>query len=486
MWFITALLATAAATDISVDPSANLTSLLSELAPGTTVYFNEGPEMMAVRIFVAIALIVSAGSAVTALNRANLPPEAGGAPDPEALEQRVMGIPMEYAVYLGALLFVPAFAILVWSNRHYPLIGEDVIEPLMAQGAFGSIAGTFLSELSTPAGLLLIVIGSASYLYIIRESLRMDIVGRQRLWMALCMMGFSALFWAFFEQGGSSINTFTDRNVDRVSEERVVASSEVGTSLTFRVAPITADPSLRELPVLDQEQFGYPGQAGAFTMTQLTELRESGTTETVTWTLTEEHVGMGVGGNAIPASPFQSANPIYILLFGPVFSWLWSFLGRRNLEPSTPVKFAFGLFQLGLGFVVLWYGTQVCDDRGMVAVSFLLLGYLLHTTGELCLSPVGLSMVTKLSPKRLVATVMGAWFLATAFSGLLAAVIAGFTGTSHGGSEGEGIPVPIETVHVYGEVFGAVGLAAVIASVFALVISPILRRWMHEGEPASV
>ena len=80
------------------------------------------------------------------------------------------------------------------------------------------------------------------------------------------------------------------------------------------------------------------------------------------------------------------------------------------------MKFALGLLQLGLGFGALWYGAQKADARGMVAVSWLLLGYLLHTTGELCLSPVGLSMVTKLSPRRLVSTVMGAWFLATAFS----------------------------------------------------------------------
>ena len=110
-------------------------------------------------------------------------------------------------------------------------------------------------------------------------------------------------------------------------------------------------------------------------------------------------------------------------------------LGTRGLEPSTPVKFSLGLLQLGLGFGAFWYGAQSANDRGMVAVVWLLLGYLLHTTGELCLSPVGLSMVTKLSPARIVSTVMGAWFLATAFSNYLAGAIAQLTGVEGEGEE---------------------------------------------------
>ena len=85
---------------------------------------------------------------------------------------------------------------------------------------------------------------------------------------------------------------------------------------------------------------------------------------------------MGVGGPEIPASTFQAANPIFILLFGLVFTAMWGFLGRRGLEPSTPVKFAMGLGQLSLGFVALWWGAQNADSVGMVGMSWLLLGYL--------------------------------------------------------------------------------------------------------------
>jgi POT family proton-dependent oligopeptide transporter len=182
-----------------------------------------------------------------------------------------------------------------------------------------------------------------------------------------------------------------------------------------------------------------------------------------------------------PASVYQAFNPIYILIFGLAFTALWGFLAARRLEPSTPVKFALGLLQLGLGFGAFWYGAQHADARGMVSLNWLLLGYLLHTTGELCLSPVGLSMITKLSPRQLVSTVMGTWFLATAFSQYLAAIISQFTGVGGEGGEEPTIPVPIETVNVYGDVFGQIALVAIGCSVACFVLSPLLKRWMHEG-----
>jgi POT family proton-dependent oligopeptide transporter len=118
-----------------------------------------------------------------------------------------------------------------------------------------------------------------------------------------------------------------------------------------------------------------------------------------------------------------------------------------------------------------------------VAVIWLVLGYVLHTTGELCLSPVGLSMITKLSPKILVSTVMGAWFLATAFSQYLAAIISQFTGVSHGGGDENVIPIPLETVHVYGDVFKQIAIAAMICGGICLALSPILKAWMHSDLP---
>ena len=171
------------------------------------------------------------------------------------------------------------------------------------------------------------------------------------------------------------------------------------------------------------------------------------------------------------------------MIFGLVFTTLWSWLGAIGIEPSTPVKFAFGLMQLGLGFAMLYFGAQSSDPDGMVKSYWLLLMYLLLTTGELCLSPVGLSMVTKLSPARLVSTVMGAWFLATAFSQFLAAIIAQFAAVNDGG--GNFVPAPVKTVHIYGDVYKLIAIMAVASGVFCLILSPLLKKWMHIGEDAN-
>ena len=201
----------------------------------------------------------------------------------------------------------------------------------------------------------------------------------------------------------------------------------------------------------------------------------------VDWKTTETDVGMEIAKRKaeIPASTYQSINAICILIFGLVFTALWGFLAARSFEPSTTVKFALGLFQLGLGFGAFWLGALVHDPRGMVAMSWLCLGYLLHTTGELCLSPVGLSMVTRLSPAKLVSTVMGGWFLATAFSQFLAAIIAQFTDVSEGVEGAIAIPVPLQTVDIYGSIFGKIAICAIVSAAICFALAPLLNRWMH-------
>src|SRR5690606_2280074 len=173
---------------------------------------------------------------------------------------------------------------------------------------------------------------------------------------------------------------------------------------------------------------------------------------------TDRNVDRSLFGKSIPASVFQSVNPAFILTFAPVFAWLWVRLGRRGIEPATPTKFGLGILQLGLGFGALYFGAASAGSDGVVAIGWLLLGYLLHTTGELCLSPVGLSMITKLSPARIVGLMMGTWFLSSAFAQYVAGLIAKLTGVKeHGGAEAA-LPHPSETVMVYGDVFGKLGL----------------------------
>jgi POT family proton-dependent oligopeptide transporter len=451
-------------------------------AVGLVLFRPDNAFSIAVNVFVAVALLAAAVIAWAALGRGGLPAEAGAPPSQERLRARVLSgaLSAEHAVYLGTLLLVPVFALLVSGLSPFTadgapvvLFSERMIAELRAGGGGAQLLALLLEEVSKPAGLILVVTGLAALAYIARESVRLPQVARERMWVVLILTFFSMLFWSFFEQAGSSINNFTDRNVDRVREQRVITEADVGS--TLRIAPT-------------QEQLGHGNGAKMFTMDDLDGLRsrtEQDPDFEIDWAVSPDNVGMGIAErkHEIPASVFQSANPIFILLFGLLFSAAWGWLGQRGREPSTPLKFALGLLQLGLGFGVLWYGAQNADGRGMVAASWLLLAYLLHTTGELCLSPVGLSMVTRLSPAQLVSTVMGMWFLATAFSQYLAAIISQLTGVGHGAGE-QAMPVPRETVHVYGDVFGDIALAAIVSAGVCFALSPLLKRWMHEREPS--
>jgi POT family proton-dependent oligopeptide transporter len=127
----------------------------------------------------------------------------------------------------------------------------------------------------------------------------------------------------------------------------------------------------------------------------------------------------------VPAGWFQALGPIFIIAFAPVFAWLWVRLARRNLDPSIPVKFAFGLLMLAVGFAVMAGAAAVVARGNKAMPMWLIMTYLIHTFGELCLSPVGLSSVTKLAPRRFVGQMMGTWFLATSLGNLLAGLMAG-------------------------------------------------------------
>ena len=475
---------------VFVVPSALASALILGGAITTAlamVLLQDNALLLAVNGFVALALVISGIVSFVALSRRGLSvqeqgldADLGAPPDPELLRRPLLpGINLEWATYIITLITVPVVAALVWSNRTITLIPDSMLSAwTCSDSSWVSVLGNLAGEVSTPTGLILTLTGVVAFAYILFTAFRSTRVERDRIVVAVVLMGFSMLFWAFFEQAGSSVANFTDRNVDRVFEERVISEAEVGTTVTLKMT---------------QEQLGLHNGEQLITLDILDKLRNEGPDANgrdpleVDWTIDQEDVGMGVGGSVVPASTFQSANPIFILLFGLPFSALWALLSTRKFEPSTPVKFALGLAQLGLGFAVLWYGATLHDERGMVAMPFLILGYLLHTTGELCLSPVGLSMITRLSPTRLVSTMMGAWFLATAFSSYLSAIIATFTGVGHGGgtcggAEVEAVatfPPPIDTVMVYGSVFGTIAVAALIAAGLLAVLSPFLQRGMH-------
>jgi POT family proton-dependent oligopeptide transporter len=164
------------------------------------------------------------------------------------------------------------------------------------------------------------------------------------------------------------------------------------------------------------------------------------------------------------------------MLLAIPFATLWTWLAKKNMEPSTPVKFGLGILQAGLGFGSLVYGAQHPDQFGQVAMIWLILAYLFHTTGELCLSPVGLSAVTKLSIGNVVGVSMGTWFLATALSETVATRLGKMAAISVDGNETADAATALATYTQLFEFLMWVGLGA---GIFMIVISPILRRWMH-------
>ncbi|HEY2405768.1 MAG TPA: peptide MFS transporter [Polyangiaceae bacterium] len=260
-----------------------------------------------------------------------------------------------------------------------------------------------LVEQTKLVGVLLSVFGGVVLLGLVIMLARMESkLERERLYAALFLTLVSVVFWAFFEQAGTSMNLFTDRNVNR-----------------------------------------------------------------------------SVFGVSIPASVFQSVNPAFILLLAPPLTTLWLLLGRRGREPSSTLKFALGILQLGLGFGALYFGALTSQKTGIVPLPWLLLGYLLHTMGELCLSPVGLSLMTKLSPVKTTGLMMGVWFLSTAFAQYAASMIAAFTGVSGEGKALHALPAARDTVMVYGTVFGNIAVVALVVGVLVALSAPFVRRWMH-------
>ena len=280
--------------------------------------------------------------------------------NPEALNKTVLGIKLEWLLYLVGLV---AVVICWWLVQNQSVVGTLL-----------GIAGAIL-------------VG-----YVLWTAVRkLEPHDRDRIFAAMFLIIGSILFWALFEQAGSSLNLFTDRHVDRAG---------------------------------------------------------------------------------VPASVFQSLNAIYIVMLAPLFAWLWTSLGRKGLEPSAAAKFGLGIVQLGIGFLVLVVGSAAAGADSMVPVLFIFLIYLFHTTGELCLSPVGLSAMNRLAPAHLASLIMGTWFFASATGNFVAGLIASATGSEAASGEGAGREVVMA-------VYSQIGWIAIGVGVAVVVISPLIKKLMH-------
>ncbi|HVU31229.1 MAG TPA: peptide MFS transporter [Sphingomicrobium sp.] len=291
-------------------------------------------------------------------------------------------------VYLGALLAVPVFYFLFVNlmNTPEPEPGSGFIGYILSLSLMGKLLfGSFL--ISVPAILVW------SYLNGTGKEFQM-------MCAAMVLIVFNVFFWTLFEQAGSSLTLFADRNTDK-------------------------------------------SVFGLFT---------------------------------ISAPQTQNFNPISIVLFAPLMSALWTGLAKRGLEPSIPVKFSIALVGVGAGFLFLVWGSTFAGPDFQVGLWWLAGLYLIHSLAELCISPVGLSMITKLSITRIVGLMMGVWFLSISVAQYFAGVVAQFASVETVGGQVTNLKVSLET---YTHTFTTIAWVAIGAGLLLFLLSWPLQRWMH-------
>lgn len=291
---------------------------------------------------------------------------------------------------------------------------------------------------------------------------------RSKMLIALLLIVFSVVFWTLFEQAGSSLSLFAERSSDLT----IAQPGSVGHVLTTGILALVAAGALGVIgwavrafgaKQIDAVILGY----AILFMGVL-----AGVTGYAAFA-----AGLGGQTYAFTAAMTQSFNPGFVVLLASPVAALWIMLAKRGMEPSTPVKFGLALLLVGLGFFVLVAGVQFADPGTFrVPLIFLILLYLFHTTGELFLSPVGLSMVTKLSAAKVVGLMMGVWFLASSLAHILAAQIASSTGAETVAGQ---VLDPAAQLERYQTVFSQVGWWGLIAGVVVLALSPLLKRGMH-------
>jgi POT family proton-dependent oligopeptide transporter len=195
--------------------------------------------------------------------------------------------------------------------------------------------------------------------------------------------------------------------------------------------------------------------------------------------VTSRLVDKNIAGWDVPTPVFQSLNAGFIFIFAPLIAVLWVWLAKRNWEPSTPVKFALGVFGAGLGYLVLVAGMKSVGPSALTPVFFIFAIYWVHTMAELMLSPVGLSAMTKLAPARLVGLFMAGWFVYSGLGNALSGFIAAAAGADTVGGQIVDVAAAKEN---YIQVFSSIGLIGMAIGCMMLLIAPVVKKWMLEDE----
>lgn len=288
----------------------------------------------------------------------------------------------------------------------------------------------------------------------VKEEAETSKVTRDRIQVIAVFALFTVFFWWAFEQAGGSMTIFAADYTDRALEGSA--------AMTFKVinAIITLVPMVVitiVLALLFKQTFGAYAISNVWLGLSFVIIWGI-----VIWMLNRE---FAADATEVPASWFSVLNSLYIILFAPVFSKIW----ESKFNPSGPIKFAIGLILVGVGFAILAYGASTIPDGARVAsvsMVFLILAYLFHTLGELCVSPVGLSYVSKLAPLKLVGMMFGIWFVSNFVANLLGGLTGSYIDTI---SENYGLST-------FFLIFTAI---PVLAGIIMIIINPILLRKMH-------
>jgi proton-dependent oligopeptide transporter, POT family len=312
-------------------------------------------------VFMILGLLVFIFGRKT-LQQKGLPPNGA------ELNKPVFGfIKKEIVIYGATLLLIPVIVMLFH--------GYEVMDYLM----FG--------------------LGALAIVYIIYVAFTMEAVAKTKLFAALLLIIFSALFWAFYEQNAGALNLFAMRNVD-----------------------------------------------------------------------------MNVMGMDLPALAINNfLPPAWVILLSFVFAWLWPALNKKGLEPSTPMKFSFSFILLGLGFYVFYFACQSNIDTGLIPLWTFIAGYFFIICGELCISPIGLSMITKLSPAKMVSLMMGIWFFASAIGEFLAQKIGALMSVPEDVQQNAVASMPY-----YADILQKIAIGSILIGFILLILVPLLRRWMKD------
>jgi POT family proton-dependent oligopeptide transporter len=367
-------------------------------------------------------------------------------PSPERLRERVAGMPREWAIYLATLLGLLPIAGLMWAT------GND---------AFTLSIGVDL----TLAQLLMLAVLAVVLAWFTRFVLR-DCTPRERGQMLtlMALIFIALLFYTLYEQTYGSWVVFTDRLLTKDFFPSLVLAE--GLPFPYFVICTLLLPAAFMLAMRWQSR--SPGSR----LPTLVFLAAAAVTLLMV-------VGMVVL-QPQTAGSLTFISGIFILSFAPLFSWLWSWLDRRGRNPGKPLKSVLGLLFGALSFLPLYLAAHGAGDAGTFAsVWWLVLAYAVLQVGEICLYPVGLSAVTQLSVPRVASLMMGTWFLATAFSELLAAKLGTLASIEDPGAIAEHSSAWTSAATTYGDYFWSLALGGLACTVLAALALPWLNRGMH-------